>query len=80
MNKFTVISFYDESGQIVCDHVTANSGSHAFALVAKQRPGCTLVSAVKGHLTEASEDIAFPGEGVVDAETVMEQPDVFSQA
>ena len=53
---------------------------HAFAVAAQERrddPEFELVSAHLGHLQEDRE-VFFPGEGLVDAETVLEDPEVFS--
>lgn len=80
MKQFTVIAFYEESGQSVCEHVEANNGIHAFWVLAQENPDLTMVVAVPGHLTEGCGDLVFPGEGVVDASTVLEQPDVFGPA
>lgn len=74
---FTVIAFCEETGQSVCDHVMANNGIHAFWVAAQDRPTLTMVVAIPGHLSEGAGDLVFPGQGVVDAATVLEQPEVF---
>lgn len=80
MQRFTVIGYFAHNGQTVCRHVQATEGLHAFAEVAQQNPGLTLVVALPGHLTEAAGELTFPGEGVVEAETILAQPEVFGQA
>lgn len=77
MQKFTVVGYYEESGQSVCEHVTANNGIHAFWVVAQARPDLSMVVAMPGHLTEGAGEVVFPGEGVVDADTILSQPAVF---
>lgn len=78
-NPFTVISFYTESSQIVADHVTAENGMKAFAKVVAQR-GCEIefVVAIAGHLNEDT-GLTFPGDSIVSAVTVEEQPEVFGE-
>lgn len=73
MNKYTVIGFYEHTGLSFMDKTEANSILAAFAAVAKARPESTLVSAVAGHLSEG-KNIVFPGECVVDALTILEDP------
>lgn len=75
---FTVIGIYEESGQIVCHHVMAETDMNAFAVVADQQHGLSMVAVLSGHLHEGQE-ISFPGEGTVSSETVLEQPDVFGR-
>lgn len=77
MKKFTVVGYFEEDGQVVCHHVEASSGMHAFYVLAENEPSLTMVAALPGHLTEAAGEIFFPGDGVVDASTILEQPDVF---
>lgn len=74
---FTVIGFHEDNGQIVCHHVAANSGSGAFAVCAEEHPGMTMVASLIGAHGESS-GLDFPGSGLVDAYTVKEQGDVFS--
>ncbi|WP_415912236.1 hypothetical protein [Neptuniibacter sp. QD37_11] len=74
---FTVISFYPESGQVVCDHVEASCSSAAFTVVAKQRESVEFVVGLPGHLSEEDGALHFPGESLVDAEIVLDQPEVF---
>lgn len=80
MEKFTVLSVNDGSGQIYSDHVEANDRLHAFAVVAKQRESESIffVACMDGHMEE-DEQITFPGESTVYSETVLEQPDVFGE-
>lgn len=77
MKAFTVIGYYESTGQSVCEHVTANNGIHAFWVAAQAMPDLTMVVALPGHLTEGAGEVVFPGDGVVDAGTVLEQIEVF---
>jgi hypothetical protein len=74
---FTVIGVHAGNGQIVCHHVMANDGLHAFAVAApKVDSDLNMVVALDGHLTEGGH-LTFPGEGMVDVQTVLDQPEVF---
>ena len=74
---YTVIGVYTDSGQIVCHHVKANDGTHAFAVVAASVDGdIDMVVVLEGHQSEG-EELTFPGESLVDSQTVLEQQDVF---
>ena len=74
---YTVIGVHSGNGQIVCHQVFANDGLHAFAVVA-----CTvgsdleMVVALNGHQNEGVS-LTFPGNSLVDCETILEQRDVF---
>jgi hypothetical protein len=46
-------------------------------LAAQAKPTLTMVVSMSGHLTEGAGEVIFPGEGVVDAATILEQPEVF---
>jgi hypothetical protein len=72
-----VISISEETGQIMSDHVRAESGSQAFSVVAGDRLDVTFVAVLDGHIFEGA-GIAFPGDRMVDAETVLGQPEVFN--
>lgn len=75
---FTVIAFVEETGQLVAHHVVAHDASEAFTEAAKVDPTITFVVALPGHRSE-DNDLFFPGEGVVDADTVLDQPEVFGK-
>jgi len=75
---FTVIAFVEDTGQIVAHHVVADDASNAFQLAAEIDPTITFVAALPGHQREDKE-LFFPGEGLVDAETVLDQPEVFGK-
>ena len=77
MKLFTVVGYFVESGQTVCHHVMAKNGIHAFCVLAQDEPLLMMVVAMPGHLTEGAGDLVFPGGGVVDAATILEQPEVF---
>lgn len=76
MQKFSVISINETSGQTVVFHVLADNSLNAFASAAAMNDNLTLVVALPGWLQEDKE-LFFPGESTVDSETVLEQPDVF---
>lgn len=77
---FTVICFDEDTRQINCFHVHATEPIKAFAAAVKQHPSRDLsfVVALPGHQSEG-DALTFPGEGLVCAETVREQPDVFGK-
>lgn len=73
--EFAVIGYYEESGQIFCDHVTASDPYNAIAKSAAEREGDpAFIGALPAQDTARLE---YAGEGVVFAETVREQTDVF---
>lgn len=73
--EFAVIGYYDENGQVFCDHVTASDPFNAIAKSAAEREGDP---AYIGALpVEDTSRLEYAGEGVVFAETVREQSDVF---
>lgn len=84
MKPFTVIGYYEDNGQIFAHHVLANYPSEAFYVAAMQCQqehaespnNVVYVAALEGHQHEGGE-LFFPGEGGVDGETVLDQPDVF---
>jgi len=79
MAKFTVISIATDNGQILCDHVEAEDGMNAFAnVVATRGVEIELVVAIEGTHNE-EETLTFPGESVVDGQTVADQPEVFGE-
>lgn len=80
MNKYTVIGFYEESGQIFSHHVEANNSQQAFYVVAKDFPDANFLSAIKGHLSEGKDTIEFPGKSIVDADTVLAQEELFNRS
>ena len=74
---FTVISVHAGNGQIVCHHVMANDGLHAFAVAAPSADSdLNMVVALDGHLSEGGH-LTFPGEGLVDVQTILDQPEIF---
>lgn len=79
LKPFTVLGFNGSTGQIFAHHIDAIDGCHAFAIIASKYQNAEFVAAVEGHLAEAT-GLTFPGESVVDAETVIEQPEVFGSA
>lgn len=80
MEKYTVIGHYTDNGQIFCDVVLARNGLHAFAQVAKAFDSpVEFTVAIYGVPEEATGDLTFPGETLVDAETILHQPEVFGE-
>ena len=75
---YTVVGFHDDTNQLFIDHVYARNALHAFAVSAHQNPDADLVftASMPGHLTE-EEGLSCPGESIVYASTVLEQPDVY---
>jgi hypothetical protein len=77
-HPFTVIGFYDATREIFCHHVMAGSPLNAFAVAAaKCAEGAEMVAVLPGHLTEGKDLIAFPGEALVDSDSVLEHSEVF---
>ncbi|MDQ2077421.1 hypothetical protein [Marinimicrobium sp. ABcell2] len=77
-SHYTVIGFHEDSGQIVAHHVEALSELSAFTAAAHLAPGMTMIVALPGHHSEET-CLIFPGESGVEAETVLEQPEVFDE-
>lgn len=75
--KYTVIGYYEDSGQTFCHHKNSNSPQNAFYQVASEYESAVLISVVSGHLSEGN-GIDFAGDSLVDAKTVLSQPEVFS--
>jgi hypothetical protein len=79
LNPYTVVSIIPSNGQIVSDFVKATSGLKAFAkVVSKRGTSIEFVCSFDGHISEG-KGIAFPGDSVVDGETVESQPKVFGK-
>lgn len=76
MQKYTVLSYEDDNGEIHCDVVEIETPQLAMVEVAKKRSNCFVVSVIKGVMLE-DEHITFPGDGVVSSETILSQPEVF---
>lgn len=74
--NYTVIGVIEETGQIIAHHVAAKCSTSAFTAAAEKDPSLSMVVALPGHQREGKE-LTFPGEGMVDAETVLEQTEVF---
>lgn len=81
MKPYSVIGFYTDNGQIFCFHVEAETSMQAFAVCARHinedsGASAEFVVCIAGHPSDDGT-LEFPGECVVDVETVLEQPDVF---
>ena len=82
MNDFSVLGFYEQTGHSFLMHTQAATPMGAFQAVAAQMlndSNAVFVAALPGHLFEDS-NIFFPGEGIVSADTVAAQPDIFPHA
>jgi hypothetical protein len=77
---FTVLGNRQGTGKLIAWHVVARDGLHAFSVVAADHKCVEFSAAIPGYLSEADGTLTFPGSALVDAETVLEQPDVFSGA
>ena len=75
-SEFSVLGFYEESGQTFLHHVLAETPNAAFAVVANRHRDAVLIATLDGHIKEGA-GVTFSGESLVDAEAVLEQPDVF---
>lgn len=76
--EYAVIGFYEDNNQIFCHHVSADSAMNAFAQVAAGGDGMQGEPVFVTALPVADTGrLEYPGEGLVYAETVREQGDVF---
>lgn len=80
LKSFMVICFDEDSRQINSFAAKAARGLEAFYAVAQEHPNrdLTFVVAVEGTHAATARLLTYPGEGLVSAETVLEQPDVFA--
>ena len=76
MSQFSVVGFNEESGKTFLEYVDATNFMDAMRVAAQSNPNDIIVCAVPGHVEEGV-GIAFAGEGVVDAGSILEQDDVF---
>lgn len=76
LQKFTVIGFIEESGQVISHLLYAQDGQSAFSAAAAANDQLILVASLPGWLQEGT-DVTYPGSGTVDASVVLEQPEVF---
>ncbi|HGM8087214.1 TPA: hypothetical protein ACKP9S_003585 [Pseudomonas aeruginosa] len=76
MHKFTVISINETTGQTVSYHVYAESALNAFSSAAAMNDNLTMVVALPGWQDE-DQGVFFPGDGPVDSNTALKQPEVF---
>ncbi|KSQ21693.1 hypothetical protein APB26_32450 [Pseudomonas aeruginosa] len=76
MQKFNVIAIDETTGKIVLVNVAATSPENAFASAAAINFNLKMIVAAREGLID-DDDIVFPGESIVDAATVLEQPEVF---
>lgn len=75
--EYAVIGFYEDNNQTFCHHVTAHSALNAFARVAADDGMQGELVFVAALPVADTGRLEFPGEGLVYAETVREQGDVF---
>lgn len=71
-SKYAVLGSYADTGQIFNHEVEATDAFNAFALIAQEHETAEFIAAVK-----LPAKIEYPGEGVVCAQTVRDQKDVF---
>jgi len=76
LQNYTVLGFIEQSGQTLALHVQASSSQAAFTAAARINPALQRVVALPDWQSEGSQ-LTFPGEGLVDGETVLSQPEVF---
>jgi hypothetical protein len=76
MNNYTVIGYYASNNQIFAHAVNSDTQMGAFSVVASQYSDAVMVCVLEGDIHEG-ESLGFPGDGIVDAETILEQPEVF---
>lgn len=77
MQDYTVIATIAGSGQLVAHHVEATGPFHAFTVAAELDDELEFVCCLPGTHME-HDTLFFPGESVVDADTVLDQPEVFN--
>lgn len=80
MSQYTVIGFYESTGQTFVHHTVADNAFEAMSYIATgadEPEDMQIVVCLPGFLDDANEDIHFPGEGLVSAATILEQPEVF---
>lgn len=85
MKQFTVIGYYQHTGQIFCWHVEAENSMHAFAVAGAEilelnGAEVTFTVCIEGKQTEQDDFLTFPGSGLVDSQTVRDQPEVFGES
>lgn len=78
MQKFNVVAIEETTGKIVVVNVAATSPENAFTSAAAINCNLNMVVVAREGLLD-DDAISFPGESIVDAATVLEQPDVFGR-
>jgi len=49
MNSYTVVGYYDESGESFVDHIAADSARNAYFICMRQRePGISIIAIFEG--------------------------------
>lgn len=77
LSPYTVVGFHEDTGRICTHNVLARNDLNAFAAAAKEAASAiTMVVALPGHISEGSQ-LVFPGEGLVDSETILSDRGVF---
>ncbi len=66
MKKFTVLGFYEDSGQLYCDHFEGDNTDTVLSQLADNLPDLMVVAVLPGHLQEP-DDIVFPGSHIAPA-------------
>jgi len=76
---FTVLAIRPDSAQILCIQVEAIDGFHAFTVASEHeqtKGDVEMVVALTGHQQEG-QLLTFPGNNLVDSQTIREQPEIF---
>lgn len=69
IRPYTVIGFYDDTGQVVFHHIEAKSDSSAFARAAQELPTLRILLALPGHHSGAT-GLVVASESVVGVEAI----------
>lgn len=76
MNHYSVLGFYEESGQSFCHHVRAVTPQAALKCVAEAFSAACFVAVIDG-LLEEGQGITFPDEDLISAFTVEEKTELY---
>ncbi|GAA3571095.1 hypothetical protein [Marinobacter xestospongiae] len=76
MKDYSVLGFYDDSGQTFCHHVQAETAQAALKCVAVEYPDACFVAVLDGHVSEG-QGITFPDYELVTSYSVLEQAETY---
>lgn len=77
---YTVVGHYSSTGQIFAEEVAARDGIHAFAVAASLLDSDAEFTVAMAGSVKEGEGAWYPGGSVVDADTILSQPEVFGTA